>query len=86
VRRVLDLLYDPPNRIRGKPLKWIIVDSLIIAGIAFLSALPADRLPTVLDLYVALKAFLYAFLIQLAVERGIKPKLNSSGSNRSTHG
>jgi len=54
-------------------LFWIVVDSLIIAGIAFVAALPGDRLPTLFDIYVAVKAFLYSFLIQLAVERGLKP-------------
>ena len=59
-----------------KPLKWVIIDSLIIAGIAFVSLLPSDRLPSVWDLYVALRAFLYAFLVQTAVELGIKPALD----------
>jgi len=72
---VLDMAYDPPHRNPGKPIKWIVIDSLIIAGIAFVSALPGNRLPNLMDLYVALKAFAYSFLIQLAVERGIKPRL-----------
>jgi len=72
---MLDFVFDPPDRNPGKPLKWIIVDSLIIAGIAFVSTLPETRLPTVLDLYVALKAFAYAFLLQLAVERGLKKRI-----------
>jgi len=58
-------------------LFWIVIDSLIIAGIAFVvafvAALPGDRLPTLFDIYVAVKAFLYSFMIQLAVERGLKP-------------
>lgn len=70
---MLDISWDPPERNPGKPLRWIVIDSLIIAGIAFVSALPGDRLPTLLDVYVALKAFLYSFLVQLAVERGLKP-------------
>jgi len=32
---VLDFIWDPPERNPGKPLKWIVLDSLIIAGIAF---------------------------------------------------
>ena len=72
MRTVLDIVYDPPVRNPGKPLRWIIIDSLIIAGIAFLSSLPENRLPTVLDMYVAVKAFVYSFLLQLVVERGIK--------------
>ena len=69
---MLDFSYDPPDRNPGKPLKWILIDSLIIAGIAFVSTLPGNRLPNLLDLYVALKAFAYSLLVQLAVERGIK--------------
>ena len=53
----------------------MVIDSLVIAGIAFLSALPADRLPNALDVYVALKAFLYSFLLQVAVERGLKKRV-----------
>jgi len=70
---VLDIAYDPPHRNPGKPLKWILIDSLIVAVIAFVSLLPSSRLPTVLDLYVALKAFIYTFVLQIAVERRIKP-------------
>jgi hypothetical protein len=79
---VLDFAYDPPERNPGKPLKWILLDSLIIAGIALIAALPADRLPTLLDLYVALRAFLYSLLVQLAVERGLKPRLRSKSVGR----
>jgi len=82
---MLDLAYDPPDRNPGKPWKWIVIDSLTIAGIAFIAALPADRLPTLFDAYVAVKAFAYSFLIQLATERGIKPlaykKKNVNSSN-----
>ena len=70
---VLDMGYDPPDRNPGKPWLWMVLDSLIIAGIAFISTLPGNRLPELIDLYVAVKAFVYAFLIQLAVERGLKP-------------
>ena len=76
---MLDFTYDPPERNRGKPLKWILLDSAVIAGIAFISTLPADRLPSVLDLYVALKAFTYSLLLQIAVERGLKPRLSRNG-------
>ena len=82
---MLDMIYDPPNRSVGKDFKWILLDSLTIAGIAFVAALPADRLPTLFDAYVAVKAFVYSFLIQLATERGIKPwvykKKNGNSSN-----
>ncbi len=82
---MLDFVWDPPERNPGKPWRWILVDSLIIAGIAFISSLPADRLPTLLDAYVALKAFLYSFLIQLAVERGLKKYLINKTSNNNTN-
>jgi hypothetical protein len=59
----------------------MIIDSLIIAGIAALAALPGDRLPSATELYVAAKAFLYSFLVQIAVERGIKPYLNRNNRN-----
>jgi len=76
---MLDFGWDPPERDPGKPIKWILIDSLIIAGIAFIAVLPPDRLPSLLDLYVALKAFAYSFLIQLAVERGLKPYIKGGG-------
>jgi len=78
---MLDFAYDPPDRNPGKPWKWIVIDSLVIAGIAFISTLPSDRLPSLLDAYTSLKAFMYAFLIQVAVERGLKPRLNSRNNN-----
>jgi hypothetical protein len=78
---VLDFSYDPPDRNPGKPWVWMVIDSLIIAGIAFISVLPGDRLPSLLDTYVALKAFIYSFLVQVAVERGLKPYFsNNKGS------
>ena len=70
---MLDMAYDPPERNPGKPFKWIVIDSAVVAAISFIAALPADRLPSTLELYVALRAFMYIFLLQLAVERGIKP-------------
>ena len=83
---MLDFAYDPPDRNPGKPWKWILIDSLVIAGIAFISALPGDRLPSLLDAYVAVKAFTYSFLIQVAVERGLKPRLNRRNSNSNNAG
>jgi len=59
----------------------MIIDSLIIAGIAALAALPGDKIPSTTDLYIAVKAFLYSFLVQIAVERGIKPYLNKNNRN-----
>ena len=70
---MLDITYDPPNRPRAKPLKWIVFDSLVIAAIAFIAALPPDRLPDILDFYIAIRAFGYAFFAQLIAEKSIKP-------------
>ncbi|MCC5989928.1 MAG: hypothetical protein LM558_00260 [Thermosphaera sp.] len=83
---MLDFAYDPPERNPGKPWKWIVIDSLIIAGIAFIAALPADRLPTLFDAYVAVKAFMYSFLIQIATERGIKPWVYKKKNRNSSNG
>jgi len=69
---MLDLIgLDCPKKSK-KSIKWIIVDSAIIAGIAFISSLPEAKLPNIYDLYIAVKAFIYAFLLQLAIERGLK--------------
>jgi len=58
-----------------KPLKWIIVDSVIVALIAMVAVMP-ERAPTGDELYstlwVMLKAFLAALLAQIVIERGIK--------------
>jgi len=56
---------------RRKPLKWILIDSLIVGGIAMAAAMP-NAVPTITDLWVMFKGFLGSFLIQLAIERGIK--------------
>ena len=72
---VMNVAYnDPPNK--SKPIKWIIVDSAIIGGIAFVASLPTNHLPSLLEIYVGVKAFLYSFLVQVALERGIKPHIN----------
>jgi hypothetical protein len=84
---LLDVLFDPPSRNPGeKPLKWMLIDSAIVAGIAFVAALPATRTPTLDDLYFAVRAFLYMFLAQLAIERGIKPIVKKRGSKESNMG
>ncbi len=80
---MLDFAYDPPERNPGKPLKWIVIDSLIIAGIAFLSTLPSDRMPNYQDLYMAIKSFAYSFLIQLSVERGLKKRIRGKKDEHS---
>jgi hypothetical protein len=83
---MLNIAYDPPEdeekQKQLKPFMWIIIDSIIIASIALLASLPADRLPSLLDLYVALKAFFYSFVVQLAVERGLKPLVRSRGEEK----
>ena len=72
---VLDILYDPPEREESnetKPFKWMIIDSVIIALIVFVATLPG-HIPSIEDVYLALKAFVFTFFFQLALERGIKP-------------
>lgn len=84
---MLDILFDPPGRNPGKkPLKWMLIDSAIVAGIAFVAALPSARVPTPEDIYIALRAFLYTFLVQLAIERGVKPKVKKNASTQSGMG
>lgn len=65
---MLDFFADPPKRGRRKPLSHIVIDSLIIAGVSFAASLPGDRLPTLVDSYIAFKAFLYSFFLQLAID------------------
>jgi len=68
---------DPPDR--TKPWKWIIIDSAIIGGIAFVASLPTNHLPSLLEIYIGIKAFLYSFLVQVALERGIKKYIRNKG-------
>lgn len=56
-----------------KPIKYIVLDSLIIAGIALFAVSPT-ACPTIDDLWTMLKAGGAAFLLELAVERGLKRK------------
>lgn len=62
---------NPNGKDSRKPFKWILVDSAIIALIAMAIVMP-ERIPNAQDLYTMFKAFLAAFIYQLAVERGIK--------------
>lgn len=62
---------NPEGKNTKKPYKWILIDSLIIGGIAMAASMPST-VPTAVDLYVMLKAFVGSLLIQLAIERGIK--------------
>lgn len=73
VGKLLDFTHNPSGRTSGKPFKWIIIDSLIIASLTFLASLPHNALPTINELYISLRAFFYAFLLQIAIERGLKP-------------
>lgn len=75
VHALLDVLFDPCSRNPGeKSVKWMIIDALIIAAIAAVARLP-ETIPTIEDIYVIVKTFLYSFLLQLAVERGVKPHI-----------
>jgi hypothetical protein len=53
------------------------VDSVIIGLIAMCAAMPGT-IPTAADLWVMFKAFLGSFVLQLAVERGLKSKEGNS--------
>jgi hypothetical protein len=64
----------------------MLIDSAIVAAIAFIATLPATRTPTLDDLYFAVRAFLYMFLVQLAVERGIKPAIKKSKNKENSVG
>lgn len=62
---------NPTKKNSRKPMKWILLDSAIIGGIAFAAVMPA-AVPTANEVWVMLKAFFGAFILQLAVERGLK--------------
>jgi hypothetical protein len=62
---------DPNGENTQKPWKWILIDSVIIGGIAMAASMPST-IPTVADLWVMFKAFIGSFILQLAVERGLK--------------
>lgn len=84
---MLDILFDPPSRNPGeKPFKWIVIDSAILAGIAFAATLPSARAPTLEDIYLAVRAFLYAFLVQLGIERGLKPVVKKQSESEANTG
>lgn len=72
---------DPKKASNGDGRKkWenMIIDALIIGGIALLSTL-SNEIPGVVEGYIALKAFGLAFLLQIAVERGIKKPQTEEG-------
>jgi hypothetical protein len=83
---VLNIAYDPPNQKEAKSWKWILIDSLIIASLSLVATLPEARLPTLMELYTAVRAFFYAFVLQLAVERGLKARGNKEGEESKEQG
>lgn len=64
---------DPNGENSRKPLKWILIDSIIIGLLALVAVMPVN-IPTEVELWVMFKAFIAALVFQLAVERGIKRK------------
>lgn len=66
---MLDIAYNPPERKwnPGKPWKWILADAVIMGGIAFIASLP-QVIPSLPQLYIAIKAFVLAFLLQTVAE------------------
>jgi hypothetical protein len=78
---MLDMWYDPPARNPKKPLVWILFDSFVIGLLAFAASLPYDRIPTQLDVYISLRAFVYSFAMQLFVEYGVKPYWRNRKNN-----
>lgn len=54
-----------------KTMERMMIDSIIIGGIAMIAAAPSG-VPDITSCWVMLKAFLGSFLFQLAVERGLK--------------
>ena len=62
---------NPEGKNQRKPMKWIVIDSAIIGLIAMVACMP-DVVPTLNEVWVMGKAFIGAFVVQLAIERGIK--------------
>jgi hypothetical protein len=78
---MLDFLRTSYTNGNTKTLKDIVIDSLIVAAIVFVASLPSEHMPNVVEMYIAIKAFLYTFLIQFAVEKGIKPYIAKRDRN-----
>ena len=72
---MVDLINRAHNEEDGKnhrkPWRWMIIDSIII-GVIALVAVMGNEPPGWPELWVMLKAFIGAFALQLAIERGIK--------------
>ena len=62
---------NPHRRNSRKPFKWILADSIIVGLIAMTSTMPSTP-PSIESLWVMFKAFLTSFVLQLAIERGVK--------------
>jgi len=52
-----------------KNTKDMLLDSLLVGAIVFVSSLPSTGIPTLDNLYSAIRGFLYYFLAQLIVDR-----------------
>lgn len=64
---------DPNGKNSQKSLKWILVDSIIIALIAMCAVIP-EGVPSLEEVWLMFKIFLVSLAFQLAVERGLKRK------------
>ena len=63
---------SPENTgVKRKAWRWMLIDSAIIGGIA-LAAVMGNTPPGWAEAWVMLKAFTGAFVLQLAIERGLK--------------
>ena len=57
-----------------KSWKFIVLDAAIMSLIALFAVCPID-IPNINDLYVMLRAFGASFVLEVAVERGLKKKI-----------
>lgn len=54
-----------------KPFKYIVLDSCVVAGIAAFAVM-SNHIPSLEEAYMIIKAFGATFLLEIAVERGLK--------------
>ncbi len=52
-----------------KTTRDMIFDSILVGGIVFIASLPISGIPTVDNIYSALRGFFYYFLAQLIIDR-----------------
>jgi len=57
--------------IYSKTTKDMILDSLLVALVVFIASLPMNNIPTLCNLYDALRGFLYYFIVQLIIDRAM---------------